>query len=128
MVSSEEVDGHAGAITGVSLSVNVHNVIIHIFILMDVAVIGGISISNFIRVPSQRSAQLHGAGLSQEVAGSDVVTGEEVRGGAGGVARVGLAVDVDDIVVHVLVLVDIPVVGRVAVGQLVGVLVEELLV
>lgn len=51
----------------------------------------------------------------------DVVASVEHFHVSGSVAGVRLAHEVDDIVVHVFVLVDVPVIGRVTVGDLVGV-------
>ena len=66
-----------------------------------------------------------GSGLSHEVSLSNLVVVEVSLLVLGAISSVGLAIHIDNIVVHVLILMDVLIVGGVSVGDLIGVSAES---
>ena len=50
MVSSEEIDGSSGSIASVGLTVVVNNVVVHVFLLVEILVISGVTVGEGVGV------------------------------------------------------------------------------
>ena len=50
MVSSEEIDGSSGSIASVGLTVVVNNIVVHVFLLVEILVISGVTVGEGVGV------------------------------------------------------------------------------
>ena len=140
VVASEVIDRHSRAISVLAGAVDVDDIVINVFLLVEVFVISRVAVGDFIGVSIDGVlllkeillGQLHvRAGDSAEVIGENVVASKVVNGHGRAVSRLAATVDVNNSIVDILFLVEILIVGRVTVGDLIRVLVnrvEQLLV
>jgi len=121
-----------GTVASASRTLEVNNIVVRVLLLVDVPVVGRVSVGDLIGIMAYGIAELHewyirwvGKEVSSTQDVVDVVVIEIVitilhiviRCTVGTIASVGLAVVVNNIVAHVLLFVDISVIHRVSVGN-----------
>ena len=140
VVASEVVNGHSRAVSVLAGTVDVNNIIVRVFLLMKVLIIGRVAVGDAVRVSLNVVLLLQEillgqldvlTGDSAEMVGENVVASKVLSGNSRAISRTAGAVDINNSIVGILFLVEILIVSRVTVGDLLGVLVnriEQLLV
>jgi len=113
------------SITGIGLSIEINDIVSHVRIFVNISVVGGVTVGKLIRVwPVKVRLKLydgHSVGICKEMAIRDkvnVIIGNVGEWKSRSITSIGLSVVIDDIVVHILVLMDISIVSGITVAEL----------